>query len=365
MFKTAFSYTKQSFNKWPVIETIHMDSYELADAYKDKVPYVWFVDTEYNVREDFNWNFRPDEEDKFSVHSFPRCYHKSKKPINWNAVKLVPTNPSTRINEEVKQRVISSFSQGEYPTYVYSFNDKFSLKKMLERSKDKQHRIIRTRKSLNEILLNLNLDYVEDYVWLVDIDVEIDNKFYFDFQPDSQNTIYMFKLNHKSTNLIYGDLGLILVPKSYIVSLQNNTPIELNYKEVDMLGGTLNDMTDPKKAWERAFSTACLLIQNKFPNNDKKLKNKIMSSYIANNTSRVHDYIKDACECAVKQTEKSVIDVENLHNHQWLEEVFEERQRFIRDERSALHPNRLDIIKRIYGEDSDQYKAYEEKLKAV
>lgn len=365
MFKTAFSYTKQSFNKWPVIETIHMDSYELADAYKDKVPYVWFVDTEYSVREDFNWNFRPDEDTKFNVHSFPRCYHKSKKPINWNVVKLVPTNPATRTNTVVQQRLISSFSQGEYPTYVYSFNDKFSLKKMLERSKSKQHRIIRTRKSLDDIFLNLNLDYIEDYVWLVDIDVDVDSKFYFDFQPDLENTIYMFKLNHKSTNLVYGDLGLILVPKSYIVSIQNNTPIELNYKEVDMLGGTLNDMTDPKKAWERAFSTACLLIQKKFPNNDKKLKNKIMSSYIANNTSRVHDYIKDACECAVKQTEKSFIDVENLHNHQWLEEVFEERQRFIRDERSALHPNRLDIIKRIYGEDSDQYKAYEEKLKAV
>jgi hypothetical protein len=365
MFKTAFSYTKQSFNKWPVIETSNMDSYELADAYKDKAPYVWFVDPEYHIIDDFNWNFRPEEDNKFHIHSFPRCYVKSKKPINWNVVKLVPTNPTTRINVEVKQRTISSYSQCEYPTYVYSFNDKFSLKKMLERSKSKQHRIIRTRKSLNEVFLNLNLDYIEDYVWLVDIDIDIDDKFYFDFQPDLENTIYMFKLNHKSTNLVYGDLGLILVPKSYIVSLQNNTPMKLNYKEVDILAGELNDMTDPKKAWERAFATASLLLQNKFPNNNKKLKNKIMSGYISNSTSRIHDYIKDACECAVKQNEKTAIDTDNLHNHQWLEQVFEERQAFIRNERAVLHPSRLDIIKRIYGEDSDQYKEYEQKLKAV
>lgn len=368
MFKTAFSYTKQNFNKWPVIETIHMDSYELANDYKDKVPYVWFVNPDYNIREEFNWNFRPAEDDKYKVHSFPRCFSKSKKPINWDVLKLVPTNPMCR-STEINQRIISSFVNSEYPIYVYSFNDRFSTKKIISRPKHNQHRLIKSRKSLNDILLYLNLDYIDDYVWLVDIDVEMDNKFYFDFVPDATDTIYMFTLTHMSTGLSYGDYSLMLLPKQYIASIQHDAKTslttEIKYKEVDVVAGVLNDMTDPKKAWERAFSTASLLIQNKFPNNDKKLKNKIMSSYIANNTSRIHDYIKDACECAVKQNEKSVIDVENLHNHQWLEEVFEERQRFIRDERSALHPNRLDIIKRIYGEDSDQYKAYEEKLKAV
>ena len=369
MFKTAFSYTKQNFNKWPVIETSNMDLYELANAYKDKVPYVWFVNPDYNTRDEFNWNFRPEEDDRFKIHSFPRCFSKSKKPINWDVVKLVPTNPITRINTEVKQRIISSFVNAEYPIYIYSFNDRFSTKKILGRPKHNQHRLIKSRKSLNDILLYLNLDYIEDYVWLVDIDVEVDNKFYFDFVPDATDTVYMFKLKHKSTDLSYGDYSLMLLPKQYIASIQHDIKTSLTtkikYKEIDIEAGMLDDMTDPKKAWERAFSTASLLLQNKFPNNDKKLKNKILAGYVSINTSRMHDYIRDACNCAVKQNEKTHIDIVNLHNHQWLEEVFEERQEFIRNERANLHPNRLDIIKRIYGEDSDQYKAYEEKLKAV
>lgn len=363
MFKTAFSYTKQNFNKWPIIETSDMHSYELADAYKDKVPYVWFVDTEYDIVDGFDWNFRPEDNNRFCIHSFPRCFHKSKRPVNWDVVKLVPTNPLARITQTVNQQLISSFSYSEYPTYVYSF-DKFSLKKVPKGSMNK-HRIIRTRKSLDEIFLNLNLDYIEDYVWLVDIDVEVDSKFYFEFRPVLENTIYMFKLNHKSTNLVYGDLGLILVPKSYIAALQNKKPTVVTYKEVDVVAGVLNDMTDPMKAWERAFATASLLIQNKFPNNDKKLKNKIMSEYITNNTSRMHDYIKDACNYAVMENEKSYIDVNDLHNHRWLDQAFEERQEFLRNRQSNQHPNRLDIIKRIYGESSEQYKAYEQKLKTV
>lgn len=365
MFKTAFSYTKQNFNKWPVIETTDMDSYELADAYKDKVPYVWFANPAYSIKEGFNLNFRPEENDRFKIHSFPRCFANSKKPINWDAVKLVPTNPNNRVNVEVKQRMISSFVEFEYPIYNYSFNDKFSIRKLLKRPKEQQYRLIKSRKSLNDIFLNLNLDLIGDYIWLVDIDVEISDKFYFDFIPDSTDTIYMFKLEHRSTNVIYGDYNVILVPKKYIESVQNESAMNIKYKEVDVFAGFIDDMVDPKKAWERAFSTASLLIQNKFPNNNKKLKNKILTGYVSVNTSRIHDYINDACNCAVKQNEKSHIDIENLHNHQWLEQVFEERQEFIRTERAKLHPNRLDIIKRVYGEDSDQYKAYEEKLKTV
>lgn len=365
MFKTAFSYTKQKFNKWPVIETSNMDSYELADLYKDKVPYVWFVNPAYKVQEDFNWGFRPEDNVRFNIHSFPRCFSKSKKPVNWDVVKLVPTDPITRITEEVKQRIISSFVDFEYPIYNYSFNDKFSVKKLLERPKNQQYRLIKSRKSLSDILLNLNLDYIDDYVWLVDIDVEINENFYFDFQPDASDTIYMFMLDHKSTNIVYSDCNLILVPRKYILSLQNSLPMKIKYKEVDIIAGSVDDMSDPKKAWERAFSTSSLLIQNKFPNSNKKLKNKILASYISQNSSRIHDYIRDACNCAVKQNEKTFIDVDLLNNFQWLGEVFEERQEFIRNERANLHPNRIDIIRRIYGEDSDQYRSYEEKLKAV
>lgn len=365
MFKTAFTFTKQNFNKWPVIETLDMNLYGLADAYKDTAPYVWFVNPNYTVHEDFNWRFYPEEDNKFTVHTFPRCFAKSKKPINWDVVKLVPTNPKLRIASEIEQRIISSFVEFEYPIYNYSFNDRFSVKKLLERSKNKQHRLIKSRKSLTDILININLDYIEDYVWLVDIDVTVHRHFYFDFIPDAQDTIYMFKVDHTSTGIVYGDYNLILVPKTYVMSLQAGLSTEIKYKEVDIFAGTVDDMSDPKKAWERAFSTASLLIQNKFPNNNKKLKNKILSGYISDNTSRVHDYIKDACNCAVKQNEKSPIDFDLLHNYQWLEQVFEERQEFLRNERNNLHPNRIDIIKRIYGEDSDQYKEYEKKLKAV
>ena len=175
----------------------------------------------------------------------------------------------------------------------------------------------------------------------------------------------MFKVDHKSTNIIYGDYNLILVPRKYVLSLQNDLPVEIKYKEVDIIAGKVDDMSDPKKAWERAFSTSSLLIQNKFPNNNKKLKNKILANYISQDSSRINDYIRDACNCAVKQNEKEFIDVDLLNNYQWLEKVFDERQEFIRNERANLHPNRIDIIKRIYGEDSDQYKEYEQKLKAV
>lgn len=369
MFKTAFSYTKQNFNKWPVIETSQMDSYDLADAYKDKSPYVWFVNPQYNIQAEFNWNFKPMDEQRFNVHTFPRCFAKSKKPINWDVVKLVPTNPANRINLDIKQRAISSFVNSEYPIYIYSFNDRFSTKKLLVRPKHKQHRLIKSRKSLNEIFLYLNLDYIEDFVWLVDIDVDTNSDFYFDFVPETDDSIYMFKLEHKSNNLTYGDQSLMLVPKKYIAAAQRNyktsTQTKFHYSEVDILAGTLDDMTDPAKAWQRAFTTASLLLQGKFPNEDKKLKNKIMASYISQHTSRMNDYVKDACECAVKQNEKEYIDTDLLYNHQWLEDVFNERQEFLRTEQSNLHPNRLEIIKRIYGETSEQYKAYEEKLKTI
>jgi hypothetical protein len=365
MFRTAFSYTKQNFNKWPVIETSDMEVYDLANSYKDSAPYVWFVNPKYKIQENFNWRFRPSDDNKFNIHSFPRCFSKSKKPINWDAVKLVPTNPQTRVHSEVKQRIISSFVDTEYPVYTYSFNDKSSVKKLLERPKDQQHRLIKSKKSLSDILLNLNLDYIDEYVWLVDIDVSVNQDFYFDFIPDTSDTIYMFKVDHKSTSVVYGDYSLILVPRKYILSLQNSLTIKIKHKEVDIIAGILDDISDPKKAWERAFSTAAQLIQGGFPNKDKKLKNKILAEYISQNGSRINDYIRDACNCASKQTDKSNIDTDLLQNYQWLEDVFNERQEFLRNEKNNLQPNRLDIIKRIYGEDSDQYKAYERKLKTV
>jgi hypothetical protein len=369
MFKTAFSYTKQNFNKWPVIETDQMDSYDLADAYKDKVPYVWFVNPNYNIHAEFNWNFRPLEEQRFNVHSFPRCFAKSKKPINWDVVKIVPTNPNSRINVDIKQPVISSFVESEYPIYIYSFNDRFSTKKLLARPIHKKHRLIKSRKSLSDIFSNLNLDYIEDFVWLLDIDVDTGAKFYFDFVPQSDDTIYMFKVEHKSTGLVYGDHSVMLIPKKYITEVQDSQKTKIqpkfHYTEVDILAGTLDDITDPAKAWQRAFATASLLIQGKFPNDNKKLKNKIMASYISQHTSRMNDYVKDACECAVKKNENEYIYVDLLYNHQWLEDVFNQRQEFLRNEQSNLQPNRLEIIKKIYGENSEQYKAYEQKLKTV
>lgn len=361
---TFFTNTKKNFKKWPMVYTDDMNDFSQVDSYSKEFNYAWIINKKYKLLESFNWNWFPESDAEHMIHVFPRCYEFSKKPASWDAVKLVPTDPSKRLNIEVKQPLISSYITMDFSVYSYSFNDKFSVKKMIAKPKSQQFRLIKNKKSFGELFKSLDLTELKDFVWLIDVSLDVDNGFVFDYQPDDENKCYIWNVKHTSSDMTYPDSAMMLVSKKYIQSFHENKDTDLTMEIVDGYAGVLDDLSDPIQSWIRAYVTSYKLLTSTLPLRDKSIKNKILGNYLENQKNRMMSYAADGCRTATEDLEKNLKS--ELESYNWLNDKFYERQKEIRENSSVMSSDkRLEIIKKIYGEDSEYYTREVNKLKAV
>jgi hypothetical protein len=361
---TVFTNTKKNFKNWPIVNTSNMNDYSQVDKYSREFNYAWLVNSKYKFLDSFNWNWFPESDSEHLIHTFPRCYEFSKKPANWDAVKLVPTDPNKRSGVEIKQPFISSYITMDFSVYSYSFNDKFSIKRMIAKPKSQQFRLIKNKKSFGEIFKSLDLAEIKDFVWLIDVSLDIDPGFVFDFQPDDENKCYIWNAKHTSSELTYPSNAMMLVSKKYIKSFHDDKETDLKMEIVDGFAGELNDLVDPIQSWIRAYVTSYKLLTGTLPLKDKVIKNKILGNYLENQKNRMMSYAADGCRTATEDLEKNLKS--ELESYNWLNDKFYERQKEIRENSSVMSSDkRLEIIKKIYGEDSEYYTREVNKLKAI
>lgn len=364
IFNIAFNTTaKQLRTSWPIIEVDDNEfvNFSIPESYKT-ANYVWVVNKKYKTTllETFDWSYAPVNHVE-SVHLFPICFDDTKNPINWNAVKLVPTMLSPV--ESVKSNIISGYIN---TPFYYTIYERGLINKVISKSPDMRYRVAKTKPSFDDMLKSYSFkNYNKDYILFVDVDVSLDSLYNFK-TPKLEDgfKIYHYSVKHVSSGLSYADNSVVFVPYEYIQSLQNNNPITVEHVIVDDVVGELNDLFDPEFAWARSYSTTGLILQNKFFYKQRNITNKILTSFLSS-TGKLSNYVVDGCSQASKDIENNIdIDFTNFKeiSKRFLECV---NKSAINADNLKPMLSKLEMVKRVYGEDSEQYKNMLAKLESI
>jgi len=381
MIKTAFSNTIASWKRYPIIEKSDFSDLPLVvSEYKNKYPYVWIKNQNYDIHPNFNWNFYPQPNDIDMIHAFPVCNFHSKRPINWQALYLVPTSV-TQETEIKRSSQIAAYKTDMTPMYIYAFHDKFIMKKygMISIPERPCH-LINNKKTMDEVF-ELLTNATTKSAWLVNADVRIDNVSLLDHSIGDFDII-KFPVVHQSTGLTYADNSVSLVSIDYIKELMKqkvqsqipplvihptsgelmpnsdlleiNKPIQPKIKTSSTPIGTVNDAVDPFKAWANAYYT-CLYLQYGDASISKK-KNKILGAYTGLQSSRVNDLIKAGIQQAEIDILNPEFDYDTFVNWDHIMKRFTDWNTKELDSNMEVLDKRIERIKKIYGEDSEEYQ---------
>jgi len=353
--QTAFSITKSKWNRYPIIDVDDMEDVSVANQYRDRYPYVWLKNKKRTILKTFNWNFTPEHENRHKIHEFPMCVERSKRPISWDALRLVPTS-ATSESETIHANRIASYRGKVVPMYVYSFNDRHALKKFTKLSTiERPCHIIRNKENMKSVYNQL-MD-VEDNLWLIDGDVTIHNYSDLEFSPTDDYDIYMFDVAHHSTGLIYADQSVQYITKEYFAKIKAGENIRI--KHVSHHIGDVNDMCDPFKAWANAYYNTLYLTNTKI-SHLKKQRNKILQKYVQLSGSK----LKENASAGTHQAENDRNNITDT-TVTWsniLSSFSKWNDKNTETDDQKLLQKRLQSAKRIYGEDSDEYQKLSSQL---
>lgn len=380
MMQTAFSSTKAKWRRFPLVEMKNLQDLSEVESYRGKYPYVWVKKKDTEIQANFNWNFIPQEGNDNKIHTFPSCNPYSKRPISWEVLKLVPTTEHDD-QIEVKSNQIASYQYVNNCMYIYAYHDKFVMKKygMLSINERPSH-LINSKKSMTEILESLSEE--DQPFWLIHADVRIDNVRSLDYEIGNDDAV-LFPVLHQSTALTYADQSVMLCKPSYIkktlVSKEKQEPFMIDpisgelvanpYYGEDLIKikvakdsiGYMNDTVDPFKAWANAYFTTVNLEHND-NKHITKVKNKVMTAYTKLESSRVNDLVIAGMQEAQIDMAKTDFDYEQSINWDFILKRFSEWNNKTNSETAELLDKRIARIKKIYGEDSEEYQKLSSQL---
>lgn len=380
MMQTAFSITKSKWRRFPLIELDNLQDLSEVTSYRGKFPYVWVKKKNIDIQNNFNWNFIPNENDSNKIHTFPNCNPYSKRPISWEILKLVPT---TEHDDQIEVRCnqIASYKYTNNCMYVYAYHDKFVMKKygMLSINERPSH-LINGKKSMLDILESLSEE--DQPFWLIHADVRIDNVQSLDYEIGDNVDAITFPVLHQSTSLTYADQSVMFCKPSYVKKMLNVSDDHeafmidsvtgdlvanpyygkdiVNVVEVSTAKesiGYINDTVDPFRAWANAYYTT---IHLEYTNS--KNKNKIMTAYTKLKPSRVNDLIVAGMQEAQIDIAKENYSYKESSNWDYILKRFGDWNNKTSSETSELLDKRIERIKQIYGEDSEEYQKLSSQL---
>ena len=197
---TALDTLKKHFlTTYPVHYTDNPIDESVAKRYD--ADYVWIVDKNIDVLENFPWHFSPNQHEPVARHVFPYVFKGSKRIISWSKVKLVPTKVEPK--ETVQHKHIAAkydakkgkthfdvFYIGEHSTILDKIPDAIQVSSF-EEAKSLAH---------------------TDMFYLVPEDVEIGKYFKFNFTPDDWSTKVVHVFGNGSPNSFD---GIALFPTAY------------------------------------------------------------------------------------------------------------------------------------------------------
>lgn len=321
MFTSMLDMANGFRSPWPVHITDKMDDLSQADAYQSNGLYVWFQHPSIHIRDGFPLAWIPDENEEFNIHLFPYCKQKSKKIIRWNALKLVPTCPHRR-RHEIKQNLIAGYDRNNYNIFFVSRNDPHAIEKFRKKAQYFPYaRLIHTAKTDYELSKKIMKSSVSKYVWIIDIDVDIDQSFELYFEPtQSKDTVYTWPVKSAAYQQAYPTGQISLYPYSYFCELGNDT--NHTFQVVDKIAGNANNTQNPLQAYTKAFLETMFVGLNDVDGYDFYNLATFRLDTLDHNLKRyIQNGIEDALEL-LKDTSWIKSNRDKLQDIDWIKEKF-------------------------------------------
>lgn len=240
----------QSFifsQEWPILNTSSMNDYTQAEEFADTAPFVWFVNKHITIDEGFNFSWRPSHNHRNMVHSFPQCNNKKEcKPIRWDVCKLVPTRVAPV--DMIKQDVIAAFTKNIFQVFAYSTSSvnidrKFAA---LRQIAPEARLVTKKNCNLHHAAALVAPRAMSSYVWLVDLDLQLPEKFAFDYEPAGGS---MYTWSASAYGVTTETDAIRLIDRRAL-----RTPLhELSKVPTGLQAGMLRVATDPMGTWIRYF----------------------------------------------------------------------------------------------------------------
>ena len=195
---------KNSYLKsYPIHLTDDPSDYSVVTKYADRGDFVWLVNKNIKILKTFPWHFKPTEKD--CVHLFPYVHKRSKKPISWNHVRLVPTKLGV---EKFKQH---RHICGEYDVYCdkenfdiffYGNKETGTWEQIIEYYPQAQH-VVSFKEAQEKS--------TTDMFWYVPDDVIILDEKFFKYEPDDWSLDYIHVFANGRIDQFD---GIVLFPKN-------------------------------------------------------------------------------------------------------------------------------------------------------
>ena len=112
-------------NQFPKIYLEDIDDMELIEAmaieYANEFTHIWVCNENAPIADDFPWHWRPSGTDINYIYEFPMVSRRSKRPLGWNVVRLVPTN--TKPKDIMRSRIIAGYVDTEFDICFISYHE--------------------------------------------------------------------------------------------------------------------------------------------------------------------------------------------------------------------------------------------------
>ena len=328
---------KHIFSSYPIVKvpiklSWHDDLAKVALDYQDKAEMVWIVHEEVEIRKDFPWHYRPTDDGKNFIHQFPHVNKRSKRPVSWGEISLVPT--SGFYHGKVKNKIIGSYHISEFDVVMISYHEEEAddnFQKLKKRFPDAMHvKNVNGIGNAHKAAAKLS---TTDMVWIVDADADIVDDFKFDYLPpmaNRKNTTYVWSARNPVNDLEYGYGGVKLFPRQQLLDMGHVLPdftTGVNfYQPVSDISNITRFNKDPYRTWRSAFRECVKLASSVNPNQKQEETDARLEAWTTvDNGARFGRYcLKGANEGKAYGLEhKGDIDALNkINDFEWLREQF-------------------------------------------
>tara|TARA_B100000965_G_scaffold404185_1_gene434262 strand:- start:4231 stop:5355 length:1125 start_codon:yes stop_codon:yes gene_type:complete len=246
------------------METVNV----MAEGYADQVSHIWVINENYPIADDFPWHWRPEGTDTNYIYEFPVVSYRSKRPLGWDVVRLVPTSGNPK--SVIRSRIIAGYVDSEFDICFISYHEPEAdrnFQRLAEKYPEARH--IRNIRGIGNAYKEAGATSQSEMVWIVDADAVIMDHFRFDFVPPKskrKNTTYCWRARNPINGLEYGFGAVKLFPRQQLMKLGNKMPdFSTNvafFQPVDQVSNITAFNKDPYRTWRSAFRECAKLSSN-------------------------------------------------------------------------------------------------------
>ena len=253
------------------------DYNDYCEAYKkSKTEMFWMIPSGVNVSKDFDFDLYFSHDQQFERET----NHIFKNGDAWDGVSLVSKH--TNITErEINMRFLTNKKQ--YNT-VASTPKKYDIVFISkdEENADYNYKLLTdkfTHAKRVHGVKGIHAAHIEaaklcdsEMIWIVDADAQIVDNFNFDYyiptyDPDSKNTVHVWKSKNPVNGLVYGYGAVKLLPRKLTLNMDTTTTdmttsISDKFKVVNRISNITNFNNDEFGAWKSAFRE-CVKLSSK------------------------------------------------------------------------------------------------------